>query len=70
MKDFICILVCFFIILCFFMVMVYYTGAFWVKVFKFVYRFSGRYWFFMWMVLLCILIIGNLRKLCYLIMGY
>ncbi len=44
MKDFLCILVCFFIILCLFMVVVYYTGAFWVKVFKFVYRFSEKYW--------------------------
>lgn len=48
MKDLIWILICFCVILCLFMIVVYYTGAFWVKIFKFLYRFIEKYWYYIW----------------------
>ena len=33
------------------MIVVYYTGAFWVKISKFLYRFIEKYWHFIWIVL-------------------
>ena len=70
MKDFLCILVCFFIILCLFMVVVYYTGAFWVKVFKFVYRFSEKYWLYIRIVIYCVGIIIEILMCSRLLIGH
>ena len=51
-MDLIIIVICFFVILGIFIAVTYYTGAFWVKLFKFVYRFFERYWRFLWLVFL------------------
>ena len=52
------------------MVVVYYTGAFWVKVFKFVYRFSEKYWLYIRIVIYCVGIIIEILMCYRLLIGH
>lgn len=63
MRDFIIIVICLFAILCSFIAVVYYTGTFWVKLFKLVYGFFERYWRLAWLLVLLVLCIYKFTEL-------
>lgn len=60
MKDFFVIIICFFAFLCIFMISINYTGTFWVKVFKVIYKFIEKYWFYIIFVFCFLSVLGIL----------
>lgn len=51
MKEFLIIIMCFFAFLGVFMIFINYTGTFWVKVFKAIYKIIEKYWLYIMLVL-------------------